>query len=115
MTTINDTVTVNMTGADGKTQAFTKPVSFPELETADDVLGMLSDDAKLNDLIAAANYGFNLKARAKVSQQIKQENAGPENSINKVVKDLVKMFAAMGQVITEDEARAKVLALNPAK
>ncbi len=112
MTTINDTVTVNMTGADGKTQAFTKPVSFPELETADDVLSLISDEEKLKELLAAANYGYNLKARAKVSQQIKQENAGPENSINKMVKDMVKMFAAMGKTITEDDARKRVLALS---
>ena len=111
MQTVNDVVKVNMTGSDGKSVEYTKPVSFPELETADDVLTFVSDESKLKDLIAAANYGFNLKARAKVSQQIKSENAGPENSINKMVKDMVKARTVLGRPISEEDARKVVLSM----
>lgn len=112
MKTIEDVVKVNITGADGKSTEFTKPVTFPELENVDDVLSfMQKSDESAKELIAAANYGFNLKARSKVTQTIKQENAGPEASINKMVKDMVKARATLGRPISEEDARKTVLTM----
>lgn len=110
MKQITDEVTVKMTGIDGKEVTIKKPVSFTELESVDDVLAVSQNPDSLKDLIAAANYGFNLKARAKVTAQIKTENQGPEVAINRAVKQLVANRAKFGKPITEDEARTKVLA-----
>lgn len=110
MKTITGEVTVNLKNAKGEDQAFVRPVSYLELETVDDVLGIAQKPESLKDLIAAANYGFNLKARSIVSAAIKQENQGPEVAINRAVKQLVANRLKFGKPITEDEARAKVMA-----
>jgi hypothetical protein len=110
MKLVNDKVTVKMTGIDGKEVSIEKPVSFSELETVDDVLAAAQNAENLKDLIAAANYGFNLKARAKVTAQIKQENQGPEVAINRAVKQIVSNAAKFGKTITEEVARQRVMA-----
>ena len=104
------TVKVNLKDTQGKDVEFERPVTYLELETVDDVLAQAQDPNLLKDLIAAANYGFNLKARAIVNAAIKQENQGPEVAINRAVKQLVANRAKFGKPITEDDARAKVLA-----
>ncbi len=104
------TVKVNLKDTQGKDVEFERPVTYLELETVDDVLAIAQDPAKLAELIAAANYGFNLKARAVVNAAIKQENQGPEIAINRAVKQLVANRAKFGKPISEDDARAKVLA-----
>jgi hypothetical protein len=112
MKQVDDKVTVKMQGIDGKDVEIQKPVSFQEVESVDDVLALAQNPDTLKDLIAAANYGFNLKARAKVTAQIKQENQGPEVSINRAVKQLVNNWAKLGNKKnrTEADARAMVLA-----
>ena len=110
MKQVQDEVTVKMTGIDGKEVTIKKPVSFTELETVDDVLAIAQDPEGLKELLVAANYGYNLKARAKVTAQIKTENQGPEVAINRAVKQLVANRLKFGKPITEDDARAKVMA-----
>jgi hypothetical protein len=110
MKTETGTVTVNLKDAKGQDVKFERPVSYLQLETVDDVLQVAQDPAKLKELIDAANYGFNLKARAIVNAAIKTENQGPEVAINRAVKQLVANRAKFGKVISEDDARAKVMA-----
>lgn len=127
MKTINGSVEVKITGADGKEKVETGPVAYPEFETVGDFIGFvgLSDLAglandvtltdeqksKLSDLCGAANYGFNLKARATVRAAIQSRLEGPDKAINKMVADLVKARAAAGKPITEEKAREMALAL----
>lgn len=110
MKTVQDEVTVKMTGIDGKEVTIKKPVSFPEYESTDDVLTALQNAEVAKLVISALNYGSNLKARAKVTQEIKQENQGPEVAINRAVKQLVANRLKFGKPLTEDEARVKVMA-----
>lgn len=110
MKQINDEVTVNLKDVTGKEVAFSRPVTFPEYETADDVLTGLQNAETAKEIISALNYGSNLKARAKVSAQIKQENQGPEVAINRAVKQLIANRAKLNKPISEADARAKVMA-----
>lgn len=86
-------------------KVFKGPVSYHELETAEDVRPFLDDKAKLTELIDAANYGFNLKARSKVRQTLIAESAGPDNAVAKLIKSIVANRAAVGRPISEVEAR----------
>lgn len=110
MKTITDEVTVKMTGVDGKEVTIKKPVVFVELETADDVLNFLQTKGNDELLLAAANYGFNLKARAKVTAQIKQENQGPEVAINRLLTQMKKNYEKNGKTFDEAKSRAYILA-----
>ena len=112
MIAILGTVKVNLKDVQGKDVEFERPVTYNELETVDDVLAAAQNADSLANLIAAANYGFNLKARAVVSAAIKQENQGPEVSINRAVKQLVNNWAKLGNKKnrTEADARAMVMA-----
>ena len=110
MKTVNDEVTVKLTGVDGKEITIKKPVSFVELENSDDVLTYAQDKDNLAALIAAANYGFNLKARAKVTAQIKAENQGPEVSVNRHLAQMEKNYEKSGKPFDKEAARAFILA-----
>ena len=110
MKTISDNVTVNIQDVNGKENKIVRPVSYVELETSDDVLTFCQTKENLDLLLAAANYGFNLKARAKVTAQIKAENQGPEVAINRFVKQLVANAAKNGKTLSEEDARKKVIA-----
>lgn len=109
MKTISDNVTVNIQDVNGKENKIVRPVTYVELESSDDVLTYCQDKDNLASLLAAANYGFNLKARAKVTAQIKAENQGPEVAINRFVKQLVANAAKNGKKLSEEDARKKVL------
>jgi hypothetical protein len=94
----------------------TREVSWKELETAEDVLNVLSTpgkDGKMSDelaqLIKNANYGANLSARSKVRAEITATEGGPDKAIDKAIKDLVKARAAMGRPITEEAAKALIM------
>ncbi len=114
------TVEVKLKTADGTEKVEQDTVTYPEFETSQDVLDFIStgdaekDKANLADLLAAANYGFNLKARASVRSRLLDKLAGPDKAINKAIADIMKMKAAMGKPITEEKARALVLALQDA-
>lgn len=111
MKTINDKVTVTSKGLDGKEVTKEAPVSYQEFETADDVLTFLSsgDEKAIKGLIAAANYGTNLKARAAVRSTLLDSMQGPDKAVNKAVETLVKAMAALGVPFTEEQARAQIM------
>lgn len=111
MKTIEKTVTVNLTGIDGKPKDIDRPVSYPEYETADDVLNVLTGASKevVDDLLGSLNYGCNLKARAKVTAQIKQDNQGPEVSINRLLAQMEKNHEKMGKPFDKEASRKFIL------
>ena len=110
MKQITDEVTVKMNGLDGKEVVIKKPVSFQELESVDDVLATAQNAESLKELIAAANYGFNLKARAKVTAQIKQENQGPGVAIDRLLAQMEKNYAKNGKPFDKEAKRAFIMA-----
>lgn len=105
------TVTVTLSEGNEKSKGYTR-TSF---ETAEDVLGALSGAPdKVKELIANLNYGTDLKVRAAIRQEILNEFAGPDRAIDKLAKDLVKLYASMGQTITLEDATVKAKSLSPA-
>ena len=133
MKNINGTVEFNYKSAEGAEKTEKDSVSYPEFETVDDILTTL-DSAQFSDkvdeggkvvklaadiykefvteFLTALNYGTSLRARAKVRAVLQSKAEGPDKSINKMVAELVKMRAAQGKPITEEKARAMVLALR---
>ena len=111
MKQITDKVKVGIADVTGKVNDVFADVTYVELDgTAEDISTFIEKPENLALLVSAANYGFNLKARAKVTAQIKAENQGPEVSINRFVKQLVANSVKNGKPITEKAAREKVLA-----
>lgn len=109
MKQVESTVTVKMQGVDGKEISIEKPVTFPEFESVDDVLtGLQGPEAKY--YIDCLNYGANLKARAKVTAQIKNENQGPEVSVNRLLAQMEKNHEKAGKPFDKEASRAFILA-----
>lgn len=91
-------------------QTYTKKIA----EKAEDILEMLSDEKQVKDVIRGWNYGSDLFAKTQVRNEILNKVAGPEKSQDKLVKDLVKMYTAMGKTLTEEAARVMVKGMiNP--
>jgi uncharacterized protein with beta-barrel porin domain len=63
------------------------------------------------DLLENVTYANDLGARAKVRAQIIAATAGPDKAIDKMVKDFMAGRAAAGKPVTEDVARARVVAM----
>ena len=62
-------------------------------------------------LLADATYAHDLGERAKIRQSLVTAVAGPDKAIEKAVKDLMSARAAAGRPITEEAAKAKVMAM----
>lgn len=112
MKTINDKVTVTSKNAKGEEVTLENPVSYPELESKDDFLTYLStaDDKAFKHFMSATNYGLNLKARASVRAELLAKLEGPDKSINKSVESFLKTMQQLGVPMTEEQARATILA-----
>lgn len=112
MKQISKTVSVKLTGVDGKEVEVEKPVTFPEYEAAHDVALVLASNDKdaIEELLSSLNYGANLKARAKVTAQIKSENQGPGVAIERMVKQLMSNLTKFGKTPDEKAIRAKIMA-----
>jgi hypothetical protein len=83
---------------------FTREYQKTVFETASDVISALQVPEKVEDLIGALNYGFDLKVRAKIRQQLEKETAGPDRAIEKAIKSLMDARAAAGKPITRERA-----------
>jgi len=83
-------------------------------ENREDILSAISTDDGLTGVLANLNYGYDLKQRATVRQAILDAHQGPEKSQEKMAKELVKVFAGMGQNLTLEQALERVKALSPA-
>jgi len=109
MKTVSATVTVKLQGVDGKEISIEKPVSYPDFENVDDVLTALQG-TEANYYIDCLNYGANLKARAKVTAQIKNENQGPEVSVNRLLAQMEKNHEKAGKPFDKEASRKFILA-----
>lgn len=63
------------------------------------------------ELLKNATYAFDLGVRASIRQTLVTAAAGPDKAIEKAIKDLMAARAAAGKPMSEEVARAKVLAL----
>lgn len=63
------------------------------------------------ELLKNATYANDLGKRATIRQMLVAAVAGPEKAIEKSIKDFMAARAAAGKPISEEKARAKVLAM----
>jgi hypothetical protein len=70
-------------------------------EKGNGVLAMLADNT----------YAHDLGRRASMRQTLVTAAAGPDKAIEKAIKDFMAARAAAGKPVTEEAARAKMLAL----
>lgn len=63
------------------------------------------------ELLKNATYANDLGKRAAIRQMLVSAVAGPEKAIEKSIKDFMAARAAAGKPISEEKARAKVLAM----
>jgi hypothetical protein len=100
MKTIDSTVEVGV-----GTKKFSRPVKYREVENADDLLTLLQDPKTAKEAIDNWNYAENLNARAPVRTAILANEAAAASAEEKQIKDLIKVRAAAGKPVTEDQAR----------
>lgn len=62
------------------------------------------------ELLREAEYAYDLGKRNKIRQSILSGLEGPEKAIEKAIADLMKARQAMGKPISEEKARAMVMA-----
>jgi hypothetical protein len=87
------------------TKKFSRPVTYREIESAEDILELLQDPKTAKEAIDNWNYAENLNARAPVRAAILANEAAAASAEEKQIKDLIKVRAAAGKPITEDQAR----------
>ena len=100
MQTIEGTVEVSV-----GSRKFSRPFTKTVYENRTDVLEAAQDDKSLRTLIDHANYSIDLTERAKIRQLILNNEAATAASEEKSIKDLMKVRAAAGKPVTEDQAR----------
>lgn len=74
-------------------------------ETADDVLSDLQDPEGLKNILRFVNAGREAIMRAALRNAIMSSEGGPERALDKLVKDIIKMRAAMGKPVSETKAK----------
>jgi hypothetical protein len=84
---------------------FSRPFTKTVYENREDILNAASTDKDLVTLIEHANYSIDLTERARVRQAILNNEAATAASEEKSIKDLMKVRAAAGKPVTEDQAR----------
>lgn len=83
--------------------------------TVDDMLKLLSDEKLAQGVINDWHYGQDLKAKSEVRNAILAEVAGPEKSLEKLIKDFMKAREAVGKPISEERARVIMKAQQEAE
>ena len=86
----------------------------PESLLTDAIAFFQAENPKGNgviELLRSATYAYDLGVRASIRQSLVTAAAGPEKSIDRAVKDLMAARSAAGRPISEETARAKVMAL----
>ena len=78
-------------------------IDFFQKEVGDKGNGVL-------ELLKNATYAYDLGVRASIRQTLVTAAAGPDKAIEKAIKDLMVARAAANRPITEEQARAKVMA-----
>lgn len=100
MTTKQTEVTVKVGEKDfSRTYDQTEKTSI----TSEDLLSEMQKDIK--QFTSDWWYGRDLRMKAVVRAAILAEVAGPDKAFEKSVKDFIKMRAAMGKPVTEEQAK----------
>jgi hypothetical protein len=86
-------------------KAFRRDFVATVFETVEDVISALSDPKQIVDILRNLNYGTDLKLRSVCRAALVSESAGPDKAIERLVADLIKMRAAIGKPISEEQAR----------
>lgn len=82
--------------------------------TVDDILQAIEEkndegeNVGLEDILKHINFSLEAKMRTSIRQKTLAQNAGPENSINRAVTQLMKAREAVGKPISEEKARELV-------
>jgi len=100
MQTVQGTVEVSV-----GSRKFSRPFEKVVFQSREDVLEALQTDKGLVELLDHVNYSIDLTERAKVRQAILANEASSAASEEKSIKDLMKVRAAAGKPVTEDQAR----------
>ena len=87
---------------------FSKSYEKVTYETVNELLALMEKPETLKALLRDFNYGQDLKAKAEVRNKILNEQAGPEKSFEKNVKEFMKLREVMGKPVTEERARELV-------
>lgn len=104
MKTFTDRVTAKFgEGLDMK--EITREYTRVTYETADDVLSELQDPEDIKSILKYVNAGRESTVRTALRNAIMQEEGGPERAFEKLVKDIIKMRAAMGKPVSEAKAK----------
>jgi hypothetical protein len=105
METVTDNVEVTVGG-----QKFSRSFTKTLFQTREDFLQALnSDDRVFNELKANQNYAIDYNERQKARQIILNGEAAAASAAEKAVKELMKVRAAAGRPITEDQAREIII------
>lgn len=102
------TVTVKIGDKD-----FTDTYDKSSYETREDLLTAIQTDDGLSKILADLNYGWDLKQRSVVRQRILDTQTGPEKAVEKLVKDLIKVYGTMGKTLSPEAAMKLVKASMP--
>lgn len=104
----------------------TKSGDVQVVETADDVLTLLQEDASFVPakdateteikrgkfrVVTLINYALDLKERAKLTNALNSENVDPDKATDKAVEQFMKMRAALGKPITAEAAKLALAAI----
>lgn len=117
MTTKPLSVDVTIKGVDGVDKVFTGEGSVELFSTVEDILEAIEvksengEESGLSEILKLINFGLEAKERTSIRQKTLAKNAGPENSINKAVTQVMKAREAMGKPINETEARKLVMSM----
>jgi hypothetical protein len=84
---------------------FPRPFTKVVYEDAQDILDSIQSSTGLATILAHINYSIDLEERGKVRQQILANEAQAAAAEEKSIKDLMKVRAAAGKPVTEDQAR----------
>lgn len=110
-------VNVNIKGVDGVEKEFTGEGSVELFSTMEDILEAIEvksengEESGLSEILKLINFGLEAKERTSIRQKTLAKNAGPENSINKAVAQVMKALEAMGKPISEADARKRVMTM----
>lgn len=109
MKTEAKTVKINF-GTDAVPRVVERAYQAIEYENIEDILSAFqaTDDKGKNKLIDCLNYGWDLKVRASIRNDMVSADAGPERSFESTVKQTMKARAAIGKPVTEERARELV-------
>lgn len=123
----NKTITIEKEfGSGDNMKKVSKSGQCQVVQTAEDVLTMLSEDAAYvpakdateteiarskNRTLNLVNYALDLKFRASLTNVLNSENVDPDKATDKAAEQFMKMRAAVGKPVTLEAAKAMLASL----